>query len=304
MEGMASVASGLRGRRSPEGENDSPAGSRGIPWAAVAWFALLLIAGSFSILKRLAVQWANDGDMGHGFFVPVVAAYIAWQRRERLLQLRLTPSWWGVAVMLWGAIQGYLGMLGADLFLQRTSILITLYGLLLLVGGAALLRALAFPLLLLPFMIPFPGVVYNEITFPLQLFASRVAEVALGLLGVPVYRDGNVLEIPSQRLDVAEACSGIRSLLSLSFLSLVYAYLFDQRVWMRWMLLAATLPIAIIANAGRITVTGLLSEVNPELAHGVFHTMEGWVIFAVAAVMLAGLHLFIKWLTRKQRSPA
>ena len=195
-------------------------------------------------------------------------------------------------------------MLGADLFLQRTSILITLYGLLLLVGGAALLRALAFPLLLLPFMIPFPGVVYNEITFPLQLFASRVAEVALGLLGVPVYRDGNVLEIPSQRLDVAEACSGIRSLLSLSFLSLVYAYLFDQRVWMRWMLLAATLPIAIIANAGRITVTGLLSEVNPELAQGVFHTMEGWVIFAVAAVMLAGLHLFIMWLTRKRRSPA
>jgi exosortase len=293
---MASVAGGLP-------EQASPAVSRKIPWVPVAWFTLLLVAGSFSILKRLALQWANDGDMGHGFFVPLVAAYIAWQRREQLLQLRLTPHWWGAAVMVWGAVQGYLGMLGADLFLQRTSVLITLYGLLLLVGGAALLRALAFPLLLLPFMIPFPGVVYNEITFPLQLFASRVAEVSLGLLGVPVYRDGNVLEIPSQRLDVAEACSGIRSLLSLSFLSLVYAYLFDHRVWMRWALLVATLPIAIVANAGRVTVTGLLSEVNPELAHGVFHTMEGWVIFMVASVMLAGLHLALKRLTDKRRKP-
>ena len=233
-----------------------------------------------------------------------MAAYIAWQRRERLLQLSLTTSWWGAVLMLWGAVQGYLGMVGADLFLQRTSVLITLYGLLLLVGGTALLRALAFPLLLLPFMIPFPGVVYNEITFPLQLFASRVAEAALGLLGVPVYRDGNVLEIPSQRLDVAEACSGIRSLLSLSFLSLVYAYLFDKRVWMRWVLFLATPPIAILANAGRVTVTGLLSEVNPELAHGVFHTMEGWVIFTVAGVMLAALHLCINWRTRKPGATA
>jgi exosortase len=297
MNGMASVAGGLP-------EQASVAAPPRIPWAAVAWFTLLLIAGSFSILKRLALQWANDGDMGHGFFVPLVAAYIAWQRRERLLQLRLTPARWGAVVMLWGAVQGYLGMVGADLFLQRTSVLITLYGLLLLVGGTALLRALAFPLLLLPFMIPFPGVVYNEITFPLQLFASRVAEAALGLLGVPVYRDGNVLEIPSQRLDVAEACSGIRSLLSLSFLSLVYAYLFDKRVWMRWVLFVATPPIAIIANAGRVTVTGLLSEVNPELAHGVFHTMEGWVIFAVAGVMLAALHLCINWRTRKPGATA
>jgi len=119
-----------------------------------------------------------------------------------------------------------------------------------------------------------------------------------------VYRDGNVLEIPSQRLDVAEACSGIRSLLSLSLLSLVYAYLFDKRVWMRWVLFVATPPIAIIANAGRVTVTGLLSEVNPELAHRVCHTMEGWVIFTVAGVMLAALHLCINWLMRRRRLPA
>jgi hypothetical protein len=111
MNSTASVAGGLP-------EQASAAVPRRIPWAAVAWFTLLLIAGSFSILKRLTLQWTNDGDMGHGFFVPLVAAYIAWERRERLLQLRLTPSWWGAVVMLWGAVQGYLGMIGADLFLQ------------------------------------------------------------------------------------------------------------------------------------------------------------------------------------------
>ncbi|HEY6344045.1 MAG TPA: exosortase/archaeosortase family protein [Bryobacteraceae bacterium] len=290
---MASVA-----QRLPE----PTAQARKFPWRTTAFFAVLIIAGNFSILRRLVTQWLNDGDMGHGFFVPIVAAYIVWRRREALAALRPQPSWWGVVAILWGLGQGYLGTLGADLFLQRTSVLITLFGLLLAAGGVPLIRALAFPLLLLPFMIPFPGVVYNEITFPLQLFASRVAEVALGILGVPVYRDGNILEIPSQRLDVAEACSGIRSLLSLSFLSLVYAYFFDQRVWMRWVLLISTLPIAIVANAGRVTVTGLLSEVNPELAHGVFHTLEGWVIFVIAGLMLAALHLLINRLTRLRRA--
>jgi exosortase len=265
-----------------------------IPWLLIAWFTVLIVGANFSILRRLAQQWLNDGDMGHGFFVPLVAGWIAWKRRDQLLALALKPAWWGVPIMLWGMAQGYLGTLGADLFLQRTSVLITLVGLLLTTGGTALIRALAFPLLLLPFMIPFPGVVYNQITFPLQLLASQVAEGALWLLGVPVLRNGNVLELPSQSLDVAEACSGIRSLLSLSFLSLWYAYFFEKRIWMRWVLLFSTVPIAIIANAGRVTVTGLLSEVNPEFARGVFHEMEGWVIFAIALIMLAILHLTLK----------
>jgi exosortase len=277
--------------------------AREFPWIAVAWFAILLIAANFSILRRLALQWLNDGDMGHGFFVPVVAAFITWKRRERLLAVPIHPAWWGAPVMLWGIAQGYVGTLGADLFMQRTSVLITLVGLLLITVGAAVIRELAFPLLLLLFMIPFPGVVYNEITFPLQLLASQVAEGALTLMGIPVLRNGNVLELPSQSLDVAEACSGIRSLLSLSFLSLVYAYFFDERIWMRWVLLFATVPIAIVANAGRVTVTGLLSEINPRLASGVFHEMQGGVIFLAALIMLAALHLTLRRIlhTRERR---
>jgi len=177
--------------------------------------------------------------------------------------------------------------------------LLSLLGMLLILGGTGLIRQLAFPLLLLPFMIPLPTVVYNQITFPLQLFASAVAEKSLDVLNVPVLRDGNILELASQKLSVAEACSGIRSLLSLSFLALVYAYLFDRKVWMRWVLLVATVPIAIVANAARVTLTGVFSEIDPALAAGFFHEAEGFVIFAVALVMLVVVHQLLNWVYRR-----
>src|ERR1700688_163976 len=286
MSSMATVAEQLPGR--------PPAASApSISCAAFAWFSALLITAYFAVLKHLVEQWSNDENVSHGFFVPAVALYIAWQRRDSVLAIERKPAWWGLAIMAWGALQGYVGVLGAELFLQRTSFLITLVGLLLVVGGTQLVRVLAFPLLLLPFMIPIPAIVYNQITFPLQLFASQVAETALGWIGIPVLRDGNILELASQRLSVAEACSGIRSLLSLSFLSLVYAYFFDTRVWMRWVLLVLTIPIAILANSGRVTITGMLSEINPELARGFFHSLEGWIIFMIALVMLLGTHVLI-----------
>jgi len=271
-----------------------PAVAKPIPWVALAWFTALLIIAYFPILRHLVEQWANDEDAGHGFFVPVVAALVVWQRREELLEIEWKPAWWGVWILLWGLVQSFLGTLGAELFLQRTSVLITLVGMLLVFGGTKLVKALTFPLLLLPFMIPFPAVIYNQITFPLQLFASSVAESVLGVLNIPVLRDGNVLELASQKLTVVEACSGIRSLMSLLFLSLVYSYFFDKKIWMRWALLAATVPLAILANAGRVAITGILSEeVSPDLAHGFFHSLEGWVIFVIDIVMLLAVHAVI-----------
>jgi exosortase len=175
---------------------------------------------------------------------------------------------------------------------------------LLFIGGKPLVKVLLFPLLLLPFMIPIPAIVYTQITFPLQLFASSVAEFTLGLINIPVYRDGNILELASQRLDVAEACSGIRSLLSLTFLSLVYAYFFDKKVWMRWALLIGGIPLCILANSARVTVTGILSEVDTKLAQGFFHEAEGFIIFIVDFIMLIALHWminkFYQWKTKEQ----
>jgi len=170
-------------------------------------------------------------------------------------------------------------------------------------------RAFGFPLFLLLFMIPIPKVVYGEITLPLQIFASTVASDLLNLLGIPVLQTGNVLELPNgQQLNVVEACSGIRSLLSLSFLSLVYAWFFDPKPWMKWVLLVATVPIAIFANAMRVTLTGIIGANRPELAQGFFHSLEGWVLFTVALVILVLCHRLINrvygmWRKAKEAGP-
>ena len=184
--------------------------------------------------------------------------------------------------------------MGVEVFLGRFAFLLTLVGIVWLLGGTLILKKMAFPLVLLFFMIPIPVILYNRITFPLQILASKLAAGALSILGVPVMREGNILELPSQRLSVVEACSGIRSLLSLTFLSLVYGYFFEKRKWIRWALFLATIPIAIVANGSRVTFTGILSQVKPEYAEGFFHESTGWVIFMVALFILVLFHQAIR----------
>ncbi|HVW08263.1 MAG TPA: exosortase/archaeosortase family protein [Bryobacteraceae bacterium] len=264
--------------------------SQSFSWITVGAVAALLAGCYAPVLYSLASVWYNDADMGHGFFVPVIAGYIAWQKRSEIEGLAPRPNWWGVAVMLWGALQLYLGTLGAELYTSRTSLVISIAGAVLLLGGTKYLRIFWFPIFLLFFMVPIPSVIYNEITFPLQILASRVAENAIAALGIPIIREGNVLELASQKLDVVEACSGIRSLLTLTFLSLVYGYFCEKRTWLRTVLFFSTIPIAITANAARVTLTGVIANFKPELAEGLFHEAQGWVIFMVAFAILAGLH--------------
>jgi len=264
--------------------------SQPFPWITIACVAALLLVCYAPVLFKLGQVWATDEDMGHGFFVPLIAGYIAWQKRSQIENLAPQPNWWGLAVMIWGAVQLYLGTLGAELYTARTSIVFSIAGAVLLLGGIKYLRTFWFPIFLLFFMVPIPSVLYNEITFPLQLLASRVAEGAISLLGIPIMREGNVLELASQKLDVVEACSGIRSLLTLTFLSLVYGYFCEKRTWLRTVLFFSTIPIAITANAARVTITGVLANFKPELAEGFFHEAEGWVIFMVAFAILAGVH--------------
>jgi exosortase len=261
-----------------------------LSWPVWTWFGALLLICYAPVLWRLVRQWGADPDMGHGFFVPLVAGFIAWQNRHELLVLKPSPNWWGLVIVAYGALQLYIGTLGAELFLARTAFIISLIGVILLLAGTACVRKLAFPLFLLFFMVPIPTVAYNSITFPLQLLASRVSTNALDLMQIPVLREGNVLELARQKLSVVEACSGIRSLLSLTFLSLVYGYFFERKIWMRVLLFLSTIPIAIVANASRVTLTGVLTEYKPELAEGFFHMASGWMIFMVALMILILLH--------------
>ena len=261
-----------------------------LPWTGIAWFGAILLAVYAPVLRTLVRQWNNDPDMGHGFFVPVIVAYIIWQRRDELMAIKPEPNWWGLLVICWGAAQLLIATLGAELFTARMSFVITLIGVVWTLGGTKMLRALAFPLFLLFFMLPIPAVIYSAATFKLQILASQLADSALTILSVPVLREGNVLELPNQKLSVVDACSGIRSLLSLTFLSLVYGYFFEQKTWVRVVLFFSTIPIAIIANASRVTITGIMTQVKAELAEGFFHEAEGWVIFMVALIILIVWH--------------
>lgn len=278
-------------------EAPPPQPAAALPWAAVAWYTSLLVALYAPVLARMVYEWATIEEMGHGFFVFPVAGYIAWRRRHGLLR-GLRPDARGLALVVWGFLQLVAGTAGADFFVARTAFLISLAGMLWTLGGLELLRRLAFPLFLLVFSIRIPLFIYSQITLPLQLLASRIAELSLTLLGIPVLREGNILELASQRLSVVEACSGIRSLVSLIFLALVYGYFFDDRRWVRAALAVMAAPAAILANSGRVTLTGILSEYNPELTRGWFHEIEGWLVFLAA---LAGLLLIHRILIRAGR---
>ena len=268
-------------------------------WQPVAWFALLLLICYAPILYRMGVQWATDENMGHGFFVPLIAGYIAWQRRGELMATPRKPNGWGLFLVVFAAAEALAATLGAELFTARLAFVIALFGVILYLGGTRWVRILLFPLLLLPFMIPIPAIIYAQLTLKLQMLASQLGEFLISLMGIPVLRAGNTLQLPSQILDIAEACSGIRSLMSLGFLSLVYAYFADKRVWIRWALLVATVPIAIGANGIRVAVTGLLSEINTKLAQGAYHETEGYIVFVVAMIALIITHKLISLAAKK-----
>ena len=276
-------------------EPASARGGAGFLTDVSLWQTLVLSALSLWLygptLAHLVAQWWRDPNFSHGFFVPLFSALIIWQERRRLTQLPLRPSWSGLGIMILGLLVLVVGQMGAELFLARFSMLLLLAGLIVLFLGWNFLRSLSFPLAFLVLMIPIPAIVFNQITFPLQLLASRVAAGLLPLLGVPVLREGNVIVLPSMPLEVADACSGIRSLMSLGTLAIIYGYLMDRRVMVRVLLALASVPIAVAANSLRIVGTGLLVQYwDPEKAEGFFHAGWGWIIFVISLAALYLLH--------------
>ena len=274
-------------------------------WQAVA---LLLLLGWLyaSILARLFLQWVGpnrDPNFEHGIFVPLFALFVLWQDRKKLEPIVPAPSWTGLPLVVLGLLMLVLGVLGAELFFSRVSLLILLAGLMVLFQGWTLFRAVLFPWAILILMIPIPSLILQQITFPLQLQAARLATGLLELVGVPVLRQGNVIVLASMPLDVAEACSGIRSLLTLVTLAIIYGYLTETRTWVRVVLALAAVPIAVAANSFRIFGTGLLVQYwDPDKAVGFFHAFSGWLIFVVALIMLFAVHRAITLLFGRPES--
>lgn len=256
-------------------------------------------------IVRLVEQWGSDQNFSHGYFVPLFSAFVIWQDRDRLARVRRRPSWSGMALMAAGLGLLIVGQLGAELFLSRSSLLLVLAGFVVLFGGWNLFRALLFPWAFLFLMIPIPGILFNQITFPLQILASKLAAATLPLFGVPVLRQGNVMTLASQVLQVAEACSGIRSLMSLVTLAIIYGYLMERRLWIRYVLALAAVPVAVAANSFRIISTGLMVQYwDPDKAEGYFHTSWGWIVFVVSLFMLYAVHAIIRKLASRQGGEA
>lgn len=263
-------------------------------WQAAVIGALLLWM-YLPILAHLARQWWDDPNFSHGFFVPLFALFVIWQERSRLIAIRPEPSWWGLALLGLGLCILVLGQMGAEIFLSRSSLLVVLAGLIVLFLGWNVFRALLFPWAFLFLMIPIPAIVFNQITFPLQILASKVASITLPWMGVPVLREGNVIILPAMALEVAEACSGIRSLMSLLTLAVIYGYLMEKRNWVRALLAFLSIPIAVAANSFRIVGTGLLVQYwDPDKAQGFFHEFSGWLVFVVSLLMLYLAHRVIR----------
>jgi exosortase len=271
--------------------NVSPNPRKEISWLQLAVIAALLLWLYGPTLAHLVAQWWHDPNFSHGFFVPLFSGFVVWQERDRLARIPILPSWSGLALLGASLCVFIVGQLGAELFLARSSMLLVLAGLIVLFLGWSYFRALLFPLAFLVLMIPIPAIIFNQITFPLQLLDSRLAAAVLPWLGVPVFREGNIINLPSMPLNVAEACSGIRSLMSLTTLAIIYGYLMDRRTAVRVLLAVASIPIAVAANSLRIIGTGLLVEYwDADKAEGYFHASWGVFVFVIALVMMYLLH--------------
>jgi exosortase len=261
--------------------------------ALLAWLYL-------PVLTRLSQQWWSDPNFSHGFFVPLFSLLLLWQNRSALAHVPRQPSGWGLPVIIFSLCSLIVGALGAEVFLARTSLLLLVTGLIIFFAGWRMLRAVLFPLAFLVFMVPIPAIIFNQLTFPLQIFASKVAAWALPLCGVPVLREGNVINLPAMPLEVADACSGIRSLLSLTTLAIMYGYLMERRILIRVLLALTSIPIAVAANSFRIVGTGLLVQYwDPDKAEGFFHTFSGWLIFVSSLLMLFLVHQLLRAIFRR-----
>ncbi len=257
------------------------------PILKLAVLAACLVLLYFRVVQGLVSDWIHMPDFSHGFLIPIVSLYLVYERRRQLQDLKRSGSWMGLALLLLGIVLLLLGNLATEYFTMRFSILVVLGGMVLFLLGKEWFKNLLFPSVFLVLMIPIPSVLLDRVTFPMQIFASKVAANSLDLIGIPVLREGNVILLANTSLEVAEACSGIRSLISLLALSVVFAYFSQKTTLKRVVLVLSTFPIAIIANAARVTGTGILAHYyGDKVAQGFFHGFSGWILFVVAFVCL------------------
>jgi exosortase len=274
---------------------------------ATCGMIVLLFGIYFPILRIMVEHWAAVEDYQHGFLIAPLALYFAYERRWDLEEARIEGSWLGLAPLAIGVLSLAIGRLGTELMTMRAAFIFTLIGVVLLVLGREVFKILAFPLFFLFLMVPLPQSLVNTIAFPLQLIAAKVAVLSLQQIGIPALVEGNIIHLAHTQLFVHEACSGLRSLMALITLGVVFAYFFKRGVlWLQILLVASTIPIAIAVNSFRVALTGYLAHhFGEEAAGGVIHDFQGVITFGMAFFLLLGEGRLIEiWLRRSGRADA
>jgi exosortase len=278
------------------------------PWHAaglgtILILGALLVVAFWPILISMYGSWFDEhAYMEHGVLVIPAAAYMAWTKKDTLKTIPRQPSAWGTFLLFWGAVQALLGLAAQWVWIGRMAFLVSLVGCIVAVFGWRMVRELIYPLCTLLLMVAPPTFLFSRVTLSLQLLASRLGESCLEALGYSVLREGNILELVGIKLSVEEACSGIRSLMAIIFMCVLYNYFFVRGWAMRALILVMAIPIAILGNAGRIVATGIASQYNPELVKGAAHEAFGYVSVFIAAVGCVALHLLMTFIQRVWRS--
>lgn len=262
------------------------------------WVLLLLIGIGivyWPIILPMVRDWAMDDNYSHGFLVPLIAGYLAFMRKDDLAVATVEPANAGFFLFFFGIVALLLGWLGTEYFTMRSSLVIVIAGSVLFLLGWEIFKILLAPLCYLLLMVPIPYIIYDTAAFPLKLLVTKVSVLSMKLLGIVVWQEGNILMFPNITLEVADACSGLRSIMSLLALGAAYAFVLHTKARDRVILILSTLPIAVFTNCLRVIATGILAQYfGSAAAEGFFHEFAGLFVFGAAVVMFVALGTSLK----------
>lgn len=265
--------------------------ARKIQWLILSILFVLMYR---EVLPKWGLELWDDPNYSHGLLIPFLSIYLLREKTAELLAARRQPCLPGMLVVIGALLLFILGYVGAEFFSKRLSLILLLYGSVLFLEGSAIASIASFPIGVLFFAVPLPYILYNAIAFPLKLVASQIAVWFIALMGMPVFREGNVITLPHTTLEVVDACSGIRSLMTLFTLAFLLGYFHHKRIWKRLLVIALAAPIAVFANAARVTMTGILTQYDAGWGHGTLHDMTGWVVFVLSFVLLTGASFLLR----------
>jgi exosortase len=269
-------------------------------WILLGLVGLALFALYFPFVTTLAADWGRNDDYSHGYFIPVLSCYFIYAIRDKLYNIPRVPNNFGLVLIIFGLAQLTIAKIGSEFFLQRTSLIVCLFGIVLFFFGWQYFKKLFFPIGYLFFMVPIPAIIWNKISFPMQLFSSQLTEHVVRFIGIPIFREGNVIHLAQTTLEVVAACSGLRSLLTMFALSAALAILSTLSTSKRLLLFVSAVPIAIFANIFRLTTTAILAtQMGAAAAHGFLHEMSGILVFLLGLALL----MQVNWLLGRKSNP-